>query len=436
MTNPAFESQDSAITSFRHQASIFSILNLFIISGLVLAHMLLTPFLGRLSPTFMLGLSLGFVFHASVFIWVQARPSTIRPITILTVTFASISVNSILTFIAAATKHEGSEYFALMIIPIMEAAFRLSFFATSFVVVLADSLSFYWVWEYYQLRPSPQINEYIEAGTVSVIYAVVGIVVWTLVTRLKQKEQHLARNFEELKATRKHLMEEEKLAAVGRLSSAIAHEIRNPVAMISSSLTMADENCVTEECRQEMLQIAVKEAKRLEKLTGDFLEYARPHPLETADSSTSDTLLYVASACKAFAAEARVQLSVDVPSDLTVCMDAGQIQQAMMNLAKNAIEASSPEQHVILRGFLTEHGKVWLEVLNAGPPIPSEALKRIFEPFFTTKLKGTGLGLAIARNVARAHGGDLYLRMNQPGGVCFTLELPAIAPAKVQEQGK
>ena len=425
MTFTVDEPFDTAITSFRQQASIFSIVNLFVIAGLLLLQVLLTPYWGRLSLVLFVALGFGFLFHTAVFIWIQARPNTITAKMILYLTVASIAVNSKLTLIAAATNHEDSQYFALMIIPILEAAFRFSFLATMVVVAIADALSFFWVWEYYRVHPSQQFNEYIEAGTISVIYTLVGIIVWLLVNRLKQKEIHMARNLEELRQTRKQLLEEEKLAAVGRLSSAIAHEIRNPVAMISSSLEMANERGATETERKEMFDIAAKEAKRLEKLTGDFLEYAKPQVLEKTNSSASDTLLYVASACKAYALETGVVVEVEVQPDLTISMDAGRVQQALLNLLKNAIEASQAEQSITLRGILTDKGSIWLEVHNVGPPIPKEALKQIFEPFFTTKRHGTGLGLAIARNIARAHGGDLFLRVNEPGRVCFTLELPA-----------
>ena len=436
MTFTVDEPFNTAVTSFRQQASIFSILNLFVIAGLLFLHVLLTPYWGRLSPVLFVALAFGFLFHTAVFIWIQARPNTITAKVILYLTVASIAVNSKLTLIAAATNHEDSQYFALMIIPILEAAFRFSFLSTMVVVAIADTLSFYWVWEYYRLHPSHQFNEYIEAGTVAVIYTLVGIIVWLLVNRLKQKEVHMARNLEELRQTRKQLLEEEKLAAVGRLSSAIAHEIRNPVAMISSSLDMANERGATETERKEMFGIAAKEAKRLEKLTDDFLEYAKPQVLEKANTSASDTLLYVASACKAYASETGVVVKVEVQPDLTISMDAGKIQQALLNLLKNAIEASQPEQSITLRGILTNKGSVWLEVHNVGPPIPNEVLRQIFEPFFTTKRQGTGLGLAIARNIARAHGGDLFLRVNEPGRVCFTLELPAGVSALEGQRSK
>ena len=424
MTESIPEPHDSTITAFRQQAIIFSILNLFVIAGLLFAHVLLSPYWGRISPVLLVALGSGFLFHSTIFIWAQSRPAMITKNLVVSLTVSSIAVNSVLTFTAAATNHEDSQYFALMIIPILEAAFRFSLVATILVVAVGNALNFFWVWEYYRFHPSKYLNEYIEAGTVSLIYTLVGIVVWLLVDRLKRKERHLERNIEELAETRQHLLEEEKLAAVGRLSSAIAHEIRNPVAMISSSLSMAEEGGMTESGREEMLEIAVKEAKRLEQLTTEFLEYARPQPLDLAMGDLSDTLHYVASACKAYATEAGIHLRVEDSLELIARMDAGKVQQALMNLVKNAIETCSAGQSITLRATLREKGNVQLEVRNPGPAITDEAFHRIFEPFFTTKRNGTGLGLAIARNIARAHGGDLVLRTNEPGNVCFALELP------------
>lgn len=421
---------ESTITSFRQQATIFGILNLFVIATLLLAHVLLAPYWGRLSPMLFVVLGAGFLFHSGVLTWIQARPpTTVSAKMVLFVTIASIGVNSVMTLVAAATNHERSQYFALMIVPVLEAAFRFSRAGTVLVVAIADLLTVFWIWEYYKLHPSRDFNEYLEAGTVCLIYTVVGIIVWLLVRHLLENEVRLARNIEELNLTRQRLLEEEKLAAIGRLSNSIAHEIRNPVAMISSSLNMATSNGLGESERQEMFEIAAKEAARLEKLTGEFLAYARPQPVNKAVSSASDTLLYVASACKAFASEKEVNLEVEVAPSLNVNMDAAKVQQALLNLVKNAVEASQPRQSVTLHGLLSKNRTIWFEVHNVGPAISKETLKQIFEPFFTTKQGGAGLGLAIARNIARAHGGDLFLRVNEPGRVCFTLELPATLTA-------
>ncbi|MGB8473882.1 MAG: HAMP domain-containing sensor histidine kinase [Candidatus Acidiferrum sp.] len=415
---------ESTFTSFRQQAAIFSTLNLFIIATLLLANVTLAPYWGRLSPALFVTLGVGFLFHLSLLIWIQARLSTISAKMVKFLTVASISVNSVMTFAAAATNHGDSQYFALMIVPVLEAAFRFSFAGVLVVVAIADLLNVFWVWEYYRLNPTKQFNEYLEVGTVCLIYTVVGIIVWALVKQLQQKEARLARNLEELGRARQRLLEEEKLAAVGRLSSAIAHEIRNPVAMISSSLSMATRNGLSDPDRQEMFDIAAKEASRLERLTGEFLAYARPRPINKGVSSASDTLLYVASACKAYASDKGVNLEVEAAPDLNVNMDAAKVQQALLNLVKNAIEASRPQQSVTLQGMLSRAGMISFEIHNLGPAISKEALKQIFEPFFTTKQGGAGLGLAIARNIARAHGGDLFLRVNEPGRVCFTFELP------------
>lgn len=415
---------DFLIASFREQSNIFSVLNLFVIATLFLAHVILAPYWGRLTSALLVALGLGFLFHAGVLIWVQAGLKRLTARTVTLVTTASISINTLLTFVAAASNHEDSQYFALMIVPILEAAFRFSLGSTLLVIAIADFLNFFWVWEYYVLHPSKDVNEYLEAGTVSLIYTLVGIIVWVLVNRLRRQEAHLARNLAELERTRQQLVQEEKLAAIGRLSSAIAHEIRNPVAMISSSLNMASREELDVQHRREMFDIAAKEAFRLERLTGEFLVYARPLPLATSVSSLSDTLHYVASACQAYASEKRVHLVVEVATEVNVSMDSAKIQQALLNLVKNAIEASPPDQSVTLMGTENSGGRIRLQVQNAGAVIPAEALKNIFEPFFTTKPGGTGLGLAITRNIARAHGGDLALTMNEMGNVCFTMELP------------
>src|ERR1700730_5993797 len=97
----------------------------------------------------------------------------------------------------------------------------------------------------------------------SVIYTVMGVLVWLLVNNLREREARFVRNLEELERTRQRLLSEEKLAAVGRLSRAIAHEIRNPVTMIASSLATAARAGLDETERQKMFAIAAKEAARL-----------------------------------------------------------------------------------------------------------------------------------------------------------------------------
>jgi two-component system sensor histidine kinase AtoS len=289
------------------------------------------------------------------------------------------------------------------------------------VVAVVDLSLFWQVWRYFAKHPPLDVGEYFEAGITSLLFAIVGVLVWLLLADLRRKEDRLANNVLELEQAREQLLRDEKLAAMGRLSSAIAHEIRNPVAMIASSIATAKQLAGAE--REEMFNIASDEAGRLSQLTTEFLDYASTRPPNLAPTSVADTLAYVADASRAHARHKGIRFELDIPEKLMARADESQLHQALMNLLLNAVDASPVGGTIILRCH-NGNQKACIEVDNAGVPIPEPALNRIFEPFFTTKPRGTGLGLAIARNIARAQGGDLVLSANGPARICFALTLP------------
>jgi signal transduction histidine kinase len=250
------------------------------------------------------------------------------------------------------------------------------------------------------------------------------VLVWLLVEQLQQKEARLSASLVDLESAKERLVQEERLAAVGRLASGIAHEIRNPVSTIVSALATARGNALGASEREEMFDIAAMESRRLERMTTDFLTYARPRSPQKAPASLDDTLGYVAEACRPRACESGVSIHARSSGGLMAEIDAGYMQQALVDLVMNAVEASAPNGTVNLRAGATEDGLTWIEIEDSGSCTPPDSVARIFEPFFTTKAQGTGLGLAIARNIARSHGGDLVLSANEPGRVCFTLTFP------------
>jgi two-component system sensor histidine kinase AtoS len=191
--------------------------------------------------------------------------------------------------------------------------------------------------------------------------------------------------------------------------------------MIASSIATAKQLSGAE--REEMFEIASEEAERLSRLTTDFLDYASTRSPKLANTSIGDTIAYVAEASRAHASRKGVRFELKVPAALTVLADEGQLQQALMNLLLNAVDASPAGRSIVIRVRNGER-RIHIDVENAGGPIGAPALSRIFEPFFTTKPRGTGLGLAIARNIARAQSGDLILSGNEPERVCFSLILP------------
>jgi two-component system sensor histidine kinase HydH len=412
--------------SFKRQESTFIVLNLFVLAALLLIHTLFSSFFGTPPRLLIVVLAVGFLINAVELIWVQGA-RFLSATDIVALTWGTIALNMALAFVLASLSYrQDTQYFALVVTPILQAAFRFSLGGTIAVVAASTTLVFFWVWNYFRLHPPAQLNEYMEAGTVALIYAIVGILVWTLVNHLRSKQVALTASVVELEQAKERLLIEEKLAAVGRLSSAIAHEIRNPVAMISSSLATAFNRDLDETERQEMFEIAAKEAARLERLTTDFLAYARPRPPAKQPTDVSESIAYVADICRPRATEKAVTIETDAPNGLRANIDSGQVQQALLNLVMNATEACSPGGIVVLRGN-RDRREIRVEIENTDGPIPLDTVDRIFEPFFTTKPAGTGLGLAIARNIARGHGGELVLSRNQAGSVQFSMTLPAYA---------
>ncbi len=413
---------------FRQQESIFVTFNLLVLGTLILTHTLFGSVWGGPPPVLLIVLTGAFAVQIGELAWLKARRQALRPPAITVLTLFSILVNLALALLLGwLSNRQDIQYFIVLVVPVLEAAFRLSLLSTLIVIGVADFVTFFWVWEYQRRHLVSVPGEYLESGTVSLIFGVVGIVVWLLVNHLEQRERSLSESLHQLDRAKERLLSEEKLAAIGRLSSAIAHEIRNPVAIIASALSTANRADTKPTERDEMFDIAAKEAARLEKLTTDFLTYARPLAPRKAHTPVANVLAYVAEVCRPLLTAKGVVLSVENSHPLTAAVDADQVQQALINLVMNAVEASPPAGKVRLWAD-TDGGRwVRIDVEQAAGPIPPEATAQMFEPFFTTKRGGTGLGLAIARNIARAHGGDLVLSTNRPGCVSFTFTVAATA---------
>jgi signal transduction histidine kinase len=413
----------SDFRSFKIQELTFVGLNLFLLIALFLIHILFPAYFGSPPPVLVVVLASGFLANAFEWMWIRGK-NFLTPESIAALTWATIALNMAIAFaLAFLSYRQDIQYFALMLAPILQAAFRLSLGATILTVTSSTSLIFFWVWNYFRSHPPSDLNEYMEAGTISLIYAIAGLLVWTLVNHLRSKQADLARSLRELEAAKERLLIEEKLAAVGRFSTAIAHEIRNPVAMISSALTTAFSRGTDSVESKEMFDIAAKEAFRLERLTTDFLVYAGPRPPVKERGDVADSIGYIADVCGPRATERAVAIRTETPDELWADIDGGQLQQALLNLAMNAIEASPSGSVVVLRGR-RDKDRIRIEIENSHGPIPGDAVGRIFEPFFTTKPSGTGLGLAIAHSIVLGHGGELILSRNEPGLVQFSIILP------------
>jgi signal transduction histidine kinase len=336
----------------------------------------------------------------------------------------TLAFNVLLAFVLAMCLPLVDIQYGLLVLPaVIAITLRYGLLTGIGFSLVAFVFSFMPPQEYLTADPAERETTLRQGIVLVASYVVVAIVVDTLCGAVVEEARRLRGSLRDLRQAKARLVAHEKLAAVGRLSASIAHEIRNPIAMIASSLELAAEPGTAEEVRRDMLRIAREESARMNALTTDFLAYAQSKPPQWTHIHVSDALEAVASLAKARASQAGVELRVDCPPDLQADFDQLQVHQALLNLTINAIEASPSGGSVTLGGQAAGRGvELWVE--NAGDPIAPAAVGRLFEPFFTTKPQGSGLGLPTARNTAIAHGGDLFLAHNEPGRIRFVVRIP------------
>ena len=208
--------------------------------------------------------------------------------------------------------------------------------------------------------------------------------------------------------------------------SGIAHEVRNPLGGIELFAGILRDELDSDDERRSHVQRIEKELGYLKAVVNDFLEYARRPAPEMTDVDLSELATDVVDLVRADAQAANVPIAVDYcpESPQIRCRgDAGQLRRALLNLIRNAVQASNGvddgQVRVVLR---TQGGRTRVEVRNRGVPIPDEVRERIFEPFFTTREKGTGLGLAFVREIIADHGGDIAVE-SRDGETVFAIML-------------
>jgi signal transduction histidine kinase len=237
---------------------------------------------------------------------------------------------------------------------------------------------------------------------------------------------------ETIAATRARLAQSEKLAALGQLATAIAHEVRNPLAVIRSAAQgIAETAPATDAAVRRACGFITDEIDRLSSVVTSLLAFARPPQVQPRAVAVPE-LLDRASTLAREELEARaVRFVRHADAELPALRaDPDLVCQVLLGLLSNGAEAAGAGGEVRLEARVVD-GRVELAVADSGPGVPPDLRDRVFEPFFTTRARGTGLGLAVARQIVEAHGGQIAVGDGPGGGARFTIRLPAAGPAAV-----
>ncbi|MEP6739735.1 MAG: ATP-binding protein [Caldimonas sp.] len=213
---------------------------------------------------------------------------------------------------------------------------------------------------------------------------------------------------------------QEKLAAMGRVSAGIAHEIRNPLAAISQANALLSEDA-TDPTQRQLMRMVTDNVERLKRIIDDVMEVA---PGQVQDVGSIDATAQVAAVCGEWAQAAGVQLGehsalrVELPADpLGVSFDAEHLRRVLVNLLDNARRHASDKPGAILvRLAAAPEGRAVFSVLSDGEPIPADVESYLFEPFFSTRSRGAGLGLYICRELCERYGARIEYRLLPPDG--------------------
>jgi signal transduction histidine kinase len=249
----------------------------------------------------------------------------------------------------------------------------------------------------------------------------------------------LAREFNAMAASlerqRQALLRAERLAAVGRISAQITHEIRNPLNSLGLNAELLAEELAQRGSAEArgLVEAISREVDRLNGVTEEYLRFARlPKPVmarEDLNDVLGGLLDFVAPEMAAAGVAVRRELAARLPPILA---DEGQLRAAFLNLLRNSREAMASGGTVTVRTRPAGGDGVEAEVEDDGPGIPAETLDRIFDPFYSTKAGGTGLGLAFSLQVVEEHGGSIRCRSEPGRGTAFVVRLPAAADERPQ----
>ncbi len=237
---------------------------------------------------------------------------------------------------------------------------------------------------------------------------------------------HISREITKDINFQKAMMQQEKLASIGRLSAGVAHEINNPLTTILTSAMLIQEEMDSDNPLYQDLKTISDEALRCRRIVASLLDFARQtlptKRLNDLNEVVRDSFMLTKKQATFQDITIELSLAQNLPK---INVDKDQIQQCLINLTLNAIEATEAGGQITLTTRWDARADfIEIAVADTGTGIPPENIDRIFDPFFTTTKGGTGLGLAVTHGILEQHGGTIQVESTPGQGTCFTIRLP------------
>jgi signal transduction histidine kinase len=240
----------------------------------------------------------------------------------------------------------------------------------------------------------------------------------------------IERNWYEQRQRERYLQRAEQMMALGQVAAGVAHELRNPLTAVKGIIQVNLRKATAGGLPSEDLAVIEHEIRRMERTLQTFLDFARPPQPDRRRLSPVDVVDRVFALVKGRANKQWVNLRLSQP-DIAVQVEADQdqLQQLLLNLVLNALDAMPDGGSVEIELQPPRDGHVELYVRDTGPGIAPHVLPKVFETFVSSKETGVGLGLPVSRRIADDHGGSLSAYNLPGGGACFFLRLPALGGA-------
>ena len=238
----------------------------------------------------------------------------------------------------------------------------------------------------------------------------------------------LIRDITKIKKMSKEINRNKRLASLGKLSSGIAHEIRNPLSSIRGLTQFIFQSFDESDNRKKDLKIILNEVDRLNQLINEILDYSRPKSLDISKFSMKEIIREIVQLLKLEVKDKEIEFQLNLPgTPLFIMADSNQLRQALMNILLNsnqAIKKRGEISIILSKEFIMNENFVLIKIEDNGIGIDAANLPHIFDPFFTTRSEGSGLGLSIAYNIIEMHGGYIKVDSRRWKGTVFNIYIP------------